>query len=190
MAAKCEEAELNIPRIDDVVVRTGNTFRKRDIIAMEIKILDFFAWHGVLPVHACCSHRAAVTVIAPVMFLDYYLEQAEQLTDVVAELSIVDPSRMRPAMKERALFFVETALQGMWHQSFNSSLTDLIVRLPLPAELRAVAHRRRRCDRRSRVTWHCTGVVCQHAGCLGHHIRPRQRLCPGHAQVRGIQCRY
>ena len=44
--AKCEEAELNIPRIEDVIVRTGNTFRKRDLIAAEIKILDHFHWHG------------------------------------------------------------------------------------------------------------------------------------------------
>ena len=47
------------------------------------------------------------------MFLDYYLEQAEQRTDIIAELQYVDAFALRPAMKERALFFVESALQGL-----------------------------------------------------------------------------
>ena len=48
IASKNEEAEVDIPCLADVIKRTGNAFRKQDIISMEISILDYYAWHGPL----------------------------------------------------------------------------------------------------------------------------------------------
>lgn len=95
ISAKCEEAELDVPRVEEVISRTGNTFRKRDIIETEISILDYYAWH--------------VNIVVPVMYLDYYLEQSEHHPKNASHQQQIE--ELRPRIREHAEFFIESALQ-------------------------------------------------------------------------------
>ena len=152
---------------------------------MEISILDYFGWHGAY-MSSCmhtCTHTDAANVVVPIMYLDFYLEQAEQHTDT----STLPVAVVRQSIKERATFFIESALQGTSHATPSAPMLTMC-RLPLHHGIQAVVDRSSRRHSRARHAQHEPGVVGQPAGRIRHHLPASQPVRAVHGQVRRSTC--
>ncbi|XP_048885711.1 cyclin-J-like [Brienomyrus brachyistius] len=112
LASKFEEKEDRVPKLEQLnalgfMCSLNLVLSKRDLIRMELLLLETFGWNLCLP--------------TPAHFIDYYLHASVQDSDLHNGWPLSSPSKTKAFMDKYTHYFLEVSLQDHAFLSFRPS---------------------------------------------------------------------
>ncbi|XP_023689761.2 cyclin-J isoform X1 [Paramormyrops kingsleyae] len=112
LASKFEEKEDRVPKLEQLnalgfMCSLNLVLSKRDLIRMELLLLETFGWNLCLP--------------TPAHFIDYYLHASVQESDLHNGWPLSSPSKTKAFMDKYTHYFLEVSLQDHAFLSFRPS---------------------------------------------------------------------
>lgn len=108
IAAKIEEQDGNVPRVQSLLICSGNVFSKELVLRMESYILNMFKWE--------------VMIITPVNFLEYYQEIILHPTELVMNPQIHNHERCKTRLCKTAEFLIDLSEHNSYFRQYLPSV--------------------------------------------------------------------
>ncbi|KAG5263323.1 hypothetical protein AALO_G00263620 [Alosa alosa] len=112
LASKFEEKEDRVPKLEQlnalgIMCSLNLVLNKRDLIKMELLLLETFSWNLCIP--------------TPAHFIDYYLQASVQEGDLYNSWPLASISKTKAFMDKYTHYFLEVSLQDHAFLSFRPS---------------------------------------------------------------------